>query len=75
MNMSISDGNITHQERTYAERQLVVVASDEVVKASREAERIAVADKTKGVNWSAISEIAMTAVLGGPSRLAIEITK
>jgi hypothetical protein len=58
----------------YSDRQLIVVTDDEVVKASRDAER-QVAERGKGVDWAKIGELAVRTLMGGPGLLLAEITK
>lgn len=59
-------------QRPYAERQFIVVARDDVVEASREAERAALAEKKTGVNWVAIGEVAMAALTRSAAVMAVE---
>lgn len=58
----------------YSDRQLIVVTNDEVVKASRDAEKQA-AERGKGVDWAKIGELAVRTLLGGPGLLLAEVTK
>ena len=58
----------------YSDRQLIIVTNDEVVRASREAEKQAV-EPGKGVNWAKIGDLAFRTLLGGPGYLLAEVTK
>lgn len=60
-------------ERPYAERQLIVVVSDEVVEASNEAERKVL--EQQGIDWPRIGDIAASLLLGRAGELALEATK
>jgi hypothetical protein len=62
-------------ERSYSDRQLIVVMDDEIVQAARKAEKQLV-EQQKGVNWSRIGEIALSVLIpGGMGELITEMTK
>lgn len=61
-------------DHPYSDRQLIVVTDDEVVKASRDAEKQA-AERGKGVDWAKIGEFAVRTLLGSPGLLIAEVTK
>jgi hypothetical protein len=61
-------------ERPYSERQLIVVADDAVVEATRIAER-QVAERGNILNWTRIGEVAVRGIAGSLGGLLVEITK
>lgn len=61
-------------DKPYSDRQLVIVADDEIVTAARKAEHEALLDKND-INWQKIGEVALHAFLGGTPYLIAEVAK
>ena len=59
---------------SYSDRQLIVVTTDEVVKASREAEKQA-AEQDRGIDWSRIGDLAFKIMFGGAVYMIAEATR
>ncbi len=71
--VNANDDDFRFLNLSYSDRQLIVVMNDEVVKASRDAEKQA-AESGKGVDWAKIGELAVRTLLGGPGLLLAEVT-
>lgn len=58
----------------YADRQLIVVTNDEIVKESRNAEKQE-REQTNHMNWSEIGERVFRVIMGGTGALIIEVSR